>query len=175
MAEHPIFFDNTLPNSEQAGMFAVTFLNSLRNLSLQYLKGTAPIGTLEELVGAPNVFWGVPRFLLGFSVMIDVPGDLDNPLVQHHACFTMAKVKRLIKAQAAGLELHPTPGIVEVSQFPDGDGVDSIEIGLKCNLTFYSPEADDEVFAFVHFDVMTRQLNDSELHISVKYVRFVWL
>ena len=175
MAEHPIFFDNTLPNSEQAGMFAALFLNSLRTVSLQYLEGSAPLGTLEKLVSAPNVFWGVPRFLPGFSVTIDVPGDLDNPFVNHHVYFTMAEVKQLFKAQAEGLDLQPTPGLVEVDPHPDGNGVYSMVISLKCNLTFYSPEADDEVFAFVHFDVMTRQLNDSELHISVKYVRFLWL
>ena len=175
MEEHPNFFDNTYPNSEQAGMFAVLFCNSLRYISLQVLEGTAPLGTLVQLVSAPNVFWGVPRFLPGFSVTLDVPGSLENPLVKHYECFTMAEVKELFQAQTAGFDLKPTPDLVEVDSRPDGNGVYSMVMSLTCNLTFYSPEADDEEIAFVHFGVMTRQLNDSGLHISVKYVRFLWL
>ena len=175
MSEHPIFFDNTLPNSEQAGMFAALFWYSLRDVSLQDLEGAAPLGTLVQLVSAPNVFWGVPRFLPGFSVTLDVPGDLNNPPVSNHVCFTMAEVKESFQTRTAGLDLQPTPGLVEVDPLPDRDGVYSMVISLKCDLTFYSPDTDAEVFAFVHFGVMTRQINDSGLHISVKYVRFVWL
>ena len=171
MEEHQNGFNQTLPTSEQAGMFAHLFWQSLRQLSLQDLTGNAPIGPAERLDDAQDVFWGVPRFLPGFILSFVTLGDLDTPL-EIHQCFTMAQVKEIFQGQEAGLHIHLLPGLVNTYPDPDDDGI--MLISLECNLGFYSEEADMEKFAYIHFEVKTRQLNDSELHISLEIAEFVW-
>ena len=173
MEEHPNFFDQTLPTSEQAGMFARIFWHSLRRLSLQVLEGNAPITTNEKLDNASGVFWGGPRFLPGFVFHLDkpyVPNKARHVIAEY---FTMAKVKKTLQPQDAGLNLISSPGLVQT--YPHPFQKDGKIISMTCDLTFQTPEADEEKYAFVHFEVMTRQLNDSELHMSLEYVRFLWL
>ena len=171
MEEYQNGFTQTLPTSEQAGMFAHLFWQSLRQLSLQDLTGNAPIGPAERLDNAQDVFWGVPRFLPGFLFSFVTPGDLDNPL-EIHECFTMAQVKEIFQGQEAGLHIYLLPGLVNTYPNPDDAGI--MTISLECHLDFYSDEADMEKFAYIYFEVMTRQLNDSELHISLEIAEFGW-
>ena len=172
MAVHQNGFNQTLPTSEQAGMFAHLFWQSLRQFSLQDLRGNAPIGPAERLDNAQDVFWGVPRFLPGFLLTFVTAGDLDHPC-DIYECLTMTQVKEIFQGQEPGLHIYLLPGIVNTHSDPDDDGI--MIISLECNLGFYSDEADVEKFAFVHFEVKTRQLNDSELHISLESAEFAWL
>ena len=172
MEVHQNGFTQTLPTFEQAGMFAHLFWQSLRQLSLQDLTGNAPIGPAERLDNAQDVFWGVPRFLPGFSLAFVTAGDLANPC-DIYECLTMTQVKEIFQGQEAGLHIYLQPGLVKTYPDPDDDGI--MIISLECDLGFYSDEADMKKFAYIHFEVMTRQLNDSQLHISVGNARFVWL
>ena len=153
-------------------MFAHLFWQSLRQLSLQDLTGNAPIGPAERLDNAQDVFWGVPRFLPGFLLTFVTAGDLDNPC-DIYECFTMTQVKEIFQGQEVGLHMNLLPGIVNTHPDPNDDGI--MIISLECNLGFYSDEADMEKFAFVYFEVKTRQLKDSELHISLENAEFAWL
>ena len=172
MEDHQNGFTQTLPTSEQAGMFAYLFWQSLTELSLQDLRGNAPIGPAESLDNAQDVFWGVPRFLPGFLFTFVTAGDLDNPC-DIHECFTMEQVKEIFQGQEAGLYGYPLPGAVKTYPHPHDDGI--MIISLECHLDFYSDEADMEKFAYLYFEVMTRQVNYSELHITLEMAEFGWL
>ena len=172
MEAHQNGFTQTLPTSEQAGMFAHLFWQSLRQLSLQDLTGNAPIGPAERLDNAQDVFWGVPRFLPGFLLSFVTPGDLDKTL-EIHECFTMAQVKKIFQGQEAGLHIHILPVLVNMYPDPHDDGI--MTISLECHLDFCSDEADMEKFAYLYVEVMTREINCSELHISLEIAEFGWL
>eukprot|EP00117_Sycon_ciliatum_P012675 scpid83325/ scgid13652/ len=168
MAENGNGFHQILvPTREQANMFIRLFWESITQGTLEDLEADASIGPAANAGHGPDVFWGVPRFNPGFRVY----SYLGGPVA---AIFgTVAQLKQIFQTQAAGLTLNQLFSNVEAEQHPFHE--DHLIIYMDSELTFAPPGAGHQNEAYLRFEVLSRVLNERELHFSLVQIDILWL
>ena len=164
MDEQEHGFDKIVPTAAQSWRFLLILWPELLYGSLQDLEGNSPIGPAANMDNGPDVFWGVPHFVPGFELYTSVNGQPNTPIA------TMAEFKQ---RQVIENELYT---VVDAAGNFDAFHDDHLTIMLKYILWLSNHPGDGEIkkFVVILIQVMTRNLNGSEIHFSVAKIYINW-
>ena len=164
MDEQEPGFDKVVPTAPQSWRFLLILWPELLYGSLQDLEGNLPIGPAANMDNGPDVFWGVPHFVPGFELYTSVYGQPTTPVA------TIAEFKQRLVTEN---ELYT---VVEAAGHVDAFHADPLTIRLYYVLLLSTHPEDGEIqkIVFIIVEVMTRNLNGSEIHFSVAKIYTKW-
>ena len=167
MDEQEHGFDQVVPTADQSWRFLLLLWRVLRYGSLQELEGNSLIGPAANMDNGPDVFWGVPHFVPGFELYTSVNGQPNTPIA------TIAEFKQRLVIE---IEFYTVVNsAIQVDTIQDPFHEDPLTIKLRYFFALSThPGGAIQKIVFILIQVMTRNLNGSEIHFSVEQIYLYW-